>query len=441
MKRRRYFEHVVLLLVAIAVGYQLFCEPIVGVADNRDYWRVTKQLGVRQQLEEPAFFFNIEREWLVVEPTHVDYMTSQVFLGHLAVAIDRVVSSRETFDLRMMGLVNALAYLAAVAAFLAGFRNRSRGARYFVGACAFVLFTDVRLVAYFNSFYCESAQLIFLVATFGFALQTMDTARTLKQRSRAYVGFLVAAVLFAFAKTQDLVFCFPLAAIAARILPTAKPRPYARIAIATAFVSMFVWGMKSDAYKATKDVNIVVTIHEEILPHSKNREATLRALDDPHSTFGSIARFYAKRPGRWWDLAKRRMTQAFSNTTYGNFEAPLRGSSEAFDEWSNWKYRYYPRSLWFWILAAAAYAGLLFANWRKRRDRDRVVFDAMWIVGAVLQFVAVATFEANGTEKHFFIFNVLVDLLIVMAILDVSAATMRWRSGGGRRRARVIREA
>jgi hypothetical protein len=43
--------------------------------------------------------------------------------------------------------------------------------------------------------------------------------------------------------------------------------------------------------------------------------------------------------------------------------------------------------------------------------------------------VAVITFEANGTDKHFFLFNVLADLLCLFATLDVVAVARHvWRT-------------
>jgi hypothetical protein len=49
-----------------------------------------------------------------------------------------------------------------------------------------------------------------------------------------------------------------------------------------------------------------------------------------------------------------------------------------------------------------------------------------------LEFIAVVTFEANGTAKHFFIFNVAVDLCILMALLSLcEAAAQLWRRRRG----------
>ena len=92
--------------------------------------------------------------------------------------------------------------------------------------------------------------------------------------------------------------------------------------------------------------------------------------------------------------------------------------------------RWCPRSLRVWVLALLFYAAVLFDRWRRgsRAERTLVVINAMWVIGCILEFVAIVTFEANGTEKHFFIFNVLVDLVLVMSIFDIADVIAAWRS-------------
>jgi hypothetical protein len=434
----RRWERLILVTIASVVAYQLFVEPIVGTADNRDWWRVMDQLGLGYiDSPDPTFFKTIQREYQVVPAKHVDYLTSQLLLGRVAVELSDLFSKDGRFDLRWMGAVNAAAFIGAIALLLAAFHRARRWIRIVIGVGALVMFTDVRLVAYFNSFYCEPAQVIFLVAALGFALLTIDDTRPLAQRRRLYAGFVATSILFFFAKTQDLVFCVPFAVIAFHILPSARPRWAARSLVAVGMAGLFVWGMKSDAYAVTHHVNVGVVLGEEILPHSKTPEKDLQELGDgspDQVTFARIAWFYAKRPQRWWKVVKRRLPQAFTRTPYGNFEAPRSGESQAFDAFSAWKHRSFPRTPGFWLAMIALYAAVLVAKWRlgDARDRSRALVSAMLVAGCVLQFVAVITFEANGTEKHFFVFNVLVDLVLVLAIFEVARlAGLVWERAWG----------
>ncbi|HMG24037.1 MAG TPA: hypothetical protein VK607_22030, partial [Kofleriaceae bacterium] len=383
------WERAVLALIAAAVAYQVFCEPIVGTADTRDYWRVMKQIGVQYRGGiEPPVGENIQRDFDVVPREPIAYLTSAALLGRIAVFANSVVSKDGLFDLRMMGLVNSAAYLAALAVFLATLRRRPHWMRVAMGLAAVVVFTDVRLVAYFNSFFSESAQLIFLVATLGFALLAIDEARPLRQRRWSYAGFFGSAILFAVAKPQDLVFCFPLAVIAFRSYPSAGPRRGAAALAAAMFLGLFAWGMLSDANATTNWVNRRVAVLEEILPNSKTPDADLQELGDgdvAKATFASIAMFYAHHPIRWWKMCKRQGRKMFTHWSLGNFPAPLKGESHALEGFNLWKDRHYPRSLWFWIAAIASYGAVLGARWRRggREDRSLALFHAMWLVGCV----------------------------------------------------------
>lgn len=423
----RRWERAILAAITVVVGYQLFCEPIVGTADNRDYWRVMKQIGVGyKESRDPTFFVNFQHDFVIVPKEEVKYLTSEVLLGRVAVLVNDVVSKDGLFDIRVVGLVHAVAYLGAIAVFLAAFRRRARWLRCVVGVSSLLIFTDVRLVAYFNSFYCEAAQLIFLILTIGCLLHVVET-----KRGTWFLAFLVCAVLFLFAKSQDLPLCFPIGFIAAYVAPN-KTR-MGRTALATLFVGLFVWGMASDAYAVTKGINVQVTLDEEILKHSKQPEMDLAELGDGSRTavtFVSIAKFYAHHPLRWWAVAKRRLHEAFTRTPYGNFERPLSGESKAFAGFSDWKTKHYSRWLWFWLIAICAYGALLFCRWRTgdRDARASTICNAMWVVACILEFIAVVTFEANGTEKHFFIFNVLVDLVLLLAIAEVEALVSAARS-------------
>lgn len=117
------------------------------------------------------------------------------------------------------------------------------------------------------------------------------------------------------------------------------------------------------------------------------------------------------------------MKEAFSYLPEGNFEAPLHGVCHAFSTWSEWKKEHYPRALSFWVVLATGYLLLLYAKWRHidglLEERDRSVLNAVLVFGCALEYAAVITFEANGTAKHLFLFNVMTDLVGLLAVLDV----------------------
>ena len=58
----------------------------------------------------------------------------------------------------------------------------------------------------------------------------------------------------------------------------------------------------------------------------------------------------------------------------------------------------------------------------------RTLLGPVLALGCVLEFIVTVTFEANGTAKHLFIFNVAVDICLLMAVLSLADAASRvWR--------------
>jgi hypothetical protein len=117
------------------------------------------------------------------------------------------------------------------------------------------------------------------------------------------------------------------------------------------------------------------------------------------------------------------MGMTFDYITYGNFEKPMAGVSPAFSVWSEWKRKTYSRSVGVWGAILAGYLMLLAYKWknvdRTHRSHNRTLLHALMALSCVLEFIVVATFEANGPKKHFFIFNVLVDIVCLLAAVDL----------------------
>jgi hypothetical protein len=65
---------------------------------------------------------------------------------------------------------------------------------------------DVKWVGYFNSFYCESASLVFLFSTLGFALLCIQRERQDPAAWLLWLGYLASAFAFWMAKSQNTAF-------------------------------------------------------------------------------------------------------------------------------------------------------------------------------------------------------------------------------------------
>jgi len=436
-------EAAVLLILAAAITYQLFVDPIVGMADNRDFARLMDPAGLDYRsvaaYRETVFQF-VETKFAFVKPSSYRYLTSQRPVLSAAKVLNGLVAKDDKFDVRSLGLCNVALYVAAVFVFLRAFRCMGTAVRLFVATAALLGFADVKWVGYFNSFYCESASLVFLFSTLGFAMLCIQREGQGPAAWLLWLAYLASAFAFWMAKSQNTAFapCLALGAFYACPSSNARGRVYVRL-LGTAAVPLgVVWAFVAGAYGVSVPTNAQVVWTEELSLHSTTLADDAREIgvDRGGPSLARIARFYAHHPIRWWRMADRQAKEAFGYPTLGNFTRgagfAAKAQSQAFNTWSEFKKASYPRNLALLMVLFVLYCTLagMKARWLDEGSvaRMRTLAGPVLALGCALEFIAVVTFEANGTAKHFFIFNVAVDLCLLMALLSLGeAATQPWR--------------
>ena len=447
-----------LLILTVAVAYQLFVEPIVGIADNRDFARLMDPAGIDYvsvaDYRETVFRF-VETKFGFVNPSSNRYLTSERPILGAAKALNRLISKDGRFDVRVLGFCNLVLYVGAIFIFLRAFRSKGLLSRLFIYGAVLLMCVDVKWVSYFNSFYCESASLIFLFSTVGLALLCLDNDRQETTAWFLWVGYLGSAFLFWMAKSQNTAFAPCLALGAWYLFPNSKGRDdveqsdagpsssrrpldgflVLRVLGVAAIPVGIAWAFAANAYGVTMSTNAKVAIAEEILPNSPRPAEDRRELgvEQDGSSFYGIAGFYARHPIRWWRMAQRQMKEAFGYLLHGNFTRTSglgpKAQSQAFNSWSELKQALYPRNLILLICLFVAYAilAVVKARWldEGRAARMRTLVGPVLGLGCALEFIVTVTFEANGTAKHLFIFNVAVDLCVLMAVLSLAEASAR----------------
>lgn len=443
-----FLESVVLVILALAIVYQLFVDPIVGVADNRDFARLMDPAGLDYRsvtdYRECVFRF-VETKFALVKPSSHRYLSSQRPVLGAAKLLNGLVAKDDRFDLRCLGLCNFALYVVAVSVFLRAFRRMGMTIRLVVAAAVLLMCTDVKWVAYFNSFYCESASLVFLFSTLGFALLCLQGQRRGPTAWLLWFGYLGSAFAFWMAKSQNTSFapCLALGAFYAFPCSNLRWRGVLRLLGAAAVPVGVVWCFVAGAYGASVPTNAQVVWTEEIAPHSPALADDGRELgiDRGGPSLIRVARFYAHHPARWWRMAERRAEEAFGYPLLGSFTRasglPPNAQSHAFAAWTEFKKAHYPKSLPLLVGLLIVYGimATMKARWLDQGPlaRLRTLAGPVLAVGCALEFIVVVTFEANGTAKHFFIFNVAVDLCLVMAVVSVvEAAAQLWRRRSGR---------
>jgi hypothetical protein len=436
-------ETAVLIIVAAAASYQLFVEPVVGIADNRDFARLMDPAGIDYEnvarYRESVFQF-VETKFVFAKTYSYRYLTSERPILGAAKLVNRVLSKDGRFDIRCLGVCNLALYLGALFIFLRAFRGTGRASRLLAAGAILLVCTDVKLIACFNSFYCESASLIFLFSTFGLALLCIQGTRQGPTAWLLWFGYMGSAFLFWMAKSQNIAFAPCLTLGAWCFFPTFEypGRSYLRAIGAAAIPASMILAFAVSAYGDTVPANAHVVLDEEILPHSPQPALDWQELGGEQGgpSLWRIARFYAHHPIRWWKMAGRQTKEAFGHLQLGNFTRAsglgAKAQSQAFNLWSELKKTHFPKSLTLLIGLLVAYCGLagMKARWldEGRAARMKTLAGPVLGLGCAIELVVTVTFEANGTAKHLFVFNVAVDICLLMIVLGLADVARRmWR--------------
>jgi hypothetical protein len=459
------FERVLLVVAALILVYQLAVPPIVGIRDQGDYWKVMAPAGFWHVSDTPADmheFFNSKFQFKPPGWMNSHYISSATLLARLARAIGLVVSKEGLFDIRVLGLLQGAVLLGGLALIMAGARGLRTPSRRVLALLLVWIFTDVGYVAFLNSFYTQTASLLFLLVATGCLALTVGGDRA---RGWWWLGFVAAAALFVASKPQEALQAPLLAIVAGLAGWWALPRRFATgLGLAGAVCLLAVGGwLFVNKSPEVSEASFYNAVFGELLGHSPDGKADLQALglspdllryagthaferDLPvHAPsfraafydkvgYGALGAFYATHPGRLWALIARRSSSAFTLVTgYGNFERSAgfaqHTQSGAFRGWSDFKKWLLPGTPWMLaVLLGGTIAGGL-ALWRRagRSTARRLGAAAFVVLGlmAVNAFLICAIGDNLDSIRQLYAFNAMTDLCLVAGGVFVVEAARR----------------
>lgn len=195
---------VVLAAAGAALARQLFLRPIVGLADNGDYQRVMGYAGFQHTTDDPeARYFGFFRSrYAVVAPGWFrgGYHSSETLLAFAARYVHLALGRGGLFDIRTLAAIQAALLLAALALIVRACRELAPAAQVAVAAMLVLVFTDVGYVATLNSFYSQTASLLFLLLT---AASAAEAVRRGRLEGAWLIAYFAAALLFVGSKPQE----------------------------------------------------------------------------------------------------------------------------------------------------------------------------------------------------------------------------------------------
>ncbi|TCO69365.1 glycan biosynthesis hexose transferase WsfD [Marinisporobacter balticus] len=195
----------VILLILIS-GYALFLEPLIGLADNGDFYRIMapNDLKHEESRNKNDYFgyFNHKYDKLQyynelkgnIKSTH------SIFIK-IAMKVDDLVTHDKKFDIRFHGLLCLMVLALAVywMVEIVEKMTESMKVKYFMGVMAVFIFGDIGYISYFNSFFGEAiAYSCYLLSIAGLLKFIAEK----EFRIKYVVVFSLATFMFMGAKNQ-----------------------------------------------------------------------------------------------------------------------------------------------------------------------------------------------------------------------------------------------
>lgn len=435
----------------VVVSLQLLVPPVVGLADNGDYQRVMGYAGFDHSTDDPGerylAFLRTRYRVMPVGFAANGHLSSEIALALAARAAGRAAVGG-LFDLRILGAVHAALLVLAFGALLRACRDLSIGAQATAAVLGLFFFTDVGYVAPFNSFYGQTASLLFLLLTAAVAARAIRRGRL---DGALLVLFFAFAAAFVGSKPQEAIQGPVLALLGIRLagvrLREAWRRPAVWLALALCAFSLW-YGRRTPV--ALREAALYQVVFYEILPHSPDPSGDAAALGlDPAwlrfsgtdafrpdtplldedfrvrflRTVGyrKIARFYLARPRRLAERLARVSPKLWTlRPSYGNYERsadrPTLTRTERFAAWSRLRLRVLgPRALPAVAVLFGANAALALATWRRASPRGRLFRETLLAAVAMSATAFGACLLTNAPPDYsrvFYVAEALCDLLI-----------------------------
>jgi hypothetical protein len=440
-------------VAAVILWLQLFVPPIVGLADNGDYERVIGYAGFQHTtaVESERYFRFVRSRYAVVAPGWFrgGYHSSETLLAFGARYLHLAFGDRALFDLRLLGAIHGALLLVALGGLLRACRDLTLAARALAAALLVFVFTDVGYVAPFNSFYSQTASLLFLLLTAAIAANAI-------RRGRLSGGWLLAyfatALLFVGSKPQERLAAPLLAVFGLRLAGVRRGhwRPAAlALALAAGLCVFSVWYGRHTPY-TLREATLFQLVFDDVLVHTPTPAADAAELgldpewlayvgSNPYARnspllgsefrreflhrvgYRRVAGFYVRHPNRIAGRVARAARQAWNlRPDFGNFEEssghPPRTLATAFSGWSRTRARLGERPLLAIALLLGGNVVAAVATYRRASPRGRLFREGLltMVLLAGLAFTVCAFAQAPiDLSRSLYVYHALCDLLLI----------------------------
>jgi len=377
------------------------------------------------------------------------YHTSETLLARVARLVAEFIAKEGLFDIRVLGALHIVLLLVAVGGIVASCRDLNAATQWLVASLLVFFFTDVGYAAPFNSFYSQTASLLFLMLSVAAAARAMRLGRL---EGWLLLTYFLCALLFIGSKPQESVQGPLLALFGLRLARTrwrnGWREPAAWMAIA---LCAFSFAYARLTPRSLRDAALYQVVFYEILPHSPSPESDLEELDlnpqwlryagttawqqdtpfnDPgfreefsrRAGYARVFELYARHPSRLEAVVRRGASVAWTlrPAGYGNFEKkeglPPAKTTGAFAAWSSLRQHLDDHSLVWLGLLFVGNVGAVAATYGRASGKSRFFREGILLLvlmGAADFTLCVLANAHTDLVRTLYTFEALCDLLLV----------------------------
>ncbi len=445
-------EILALLLAAASVVFQSFLPPVVGLANNGDFPKVIGRFDVGNPFDDKDFFRFADVHYVIDPKYHWEshFYSSEVLLFATAFGLNVLLGNSDSFDIRLMGAVHAGLFFLTFYLFLPVVSRLSAALRFAVLLIILVMFTDVMYVSYFNSFFMDTAALLFLLLSVVAFLRAL-----LWQRSADRWMFVVSAVLLITSKTQHYPLGIPIALLLARkggLLISGRSRNFRTLSVASVLTAT-AFSSQLETPSFYPAVGAYTVMFYELLPKSKNVASDLKelgldesyrryvgthaysgdtGLGDPQfaeafirkAPYSRLAWYFMKHPARAVETIVSRLNDAGKQRPpAGNYDRltgfPEFTQNRTFALWSDLKARLFSQhGGWYLLYSLSLALSVPVLAVARRACLPTGMPAAVGILSLMLLLeLLVASFaDALDPERQYSLFTALTDLLLICGV-------------------------
>ncbi|AYD40436.1 hypothetical protein D4Z93_07825 [Clostridium fermenticellae] len=462
IKKNINYGIVAAILLIVICFCTLFVRPVVGMADNGDFFRIISQSNIYylQGKNAHSFVGYFDKDYGIYKYNNENpkmIVSTQPMIVKAAVLIDRIITRGYTFDIRFLAFLYILIYAFSFYLIVKVLTHdiKSDKLKLLFTVLFVFVFCDTGYIAYFNSFFGEAMNLTFFFLSIGILLYMckfkeysifnliMFFAASLifvgSKQQLAPVGVLTAIVLFRlFMVNKKKIFRY-MALTFIVIIVSSSLYFYKSISGDFDYINRYyamnrgvlLYEWEPEGMLKQFNINPQYSMLEDTVGFNKipvidtNSDKLKTEFYSKYSIF-SIIVFYLKNPRVLSKMINFGIMNGYSirPRVLGNYEKKegkaYGAQSHFFSLWSTIKEKYIPHNALLTLVIFGAYfyfAVKRYISARKKEDIDSQLFEEtflyVFLVGASQILICVTGAGDGDLAKHVFMFNVSFDLILL----------------------------